>query len=127
MKVLVDSSVWIDYFKEGKLSYSLDFLLSENLVCTNEIILAELVPFINFSGYKQLAKLLSAIEILPLNIDWKSVTKLQEECLKNGINSVGISDLLIFQQLVQQKVMFFSFDKHFKLMGNFEQIDFWHY
>lgn len=38
--------------------------------------------------------------------------------LKNGINKVGIPDLIIIQQVVDQKISLFSFDKHFKLMQN---------
>ena len=47
MVVLVDTSVWIDYFRGAGDSEPLDYLINENLVVTNEIILAELVPFLN--------------------------------------------------------------------------------
>ncbi|NOX90781.1 MAG: PIN domain-containing protein [Calditrichaeota bacterium] len=43
MPVLVDSSVWIDYFRAGIKSEKLDELIDENLICTKDIILAELV------------------------------------------------------------------------------------
>ena len=32
MDVLVDTSVWIDYFKDGDQSKDLDFLIDENLM-----------------------------------------------------------------------------------------------
>jgi len=38
--------------------------------------------------------------------------------LQNGINNVGIPDLIILQQVIGQKISLFSFDKHFKLMQN---------
>ncbi len=44
MDVLVDTSIWINYFKGGKDSTDLDALIDENLVATNDIILVELVP-----------------------------------------------------------------------------------
>ncbi|MEX0905049.1 MAG: hypothetical protein WD028_04985 [Balneolaceae bacterium] len=40
-RVLVDSSVWINYFKTGEVSI-LDRLIEEDLVCINEIIFTEL-------------------------------------------------------------------------------------
>jgi len=45
MPVLVDTSVWIDYLRNGKKSEKVDFLIDENIVAINDLILAELVPF----------------------------------------------------------------------------------
>ena len=44
MSVLVDTSVWVNYFRSGKDSGKLDFLIDENLIVINDLILAELVP-----------------------------------------------------------------------------------
>lgn len=46
MSVLVDTSVWIEYFRSGNNFEKLDFLIDENLVVTNDLILAELIPFL---------------------------------------------------------------------------------
>ena len=46
MPILVDSSVWIDYFNSGVNSSRLDELIDENIVVTNAFILAELIPFL---------------------------------------------------------------------------------
>ena len=46
MEVLVDTSIWIDYFRGGEKSKDLDFLIDENLLLTNNIILAELIPYL---------------------------------------------------------------------------------
>lgn len=61
MEVLVDTSVWIDYFRGAENSRSLDFLIDENLIVTNEIILAELLPFIKIKKQANLAKLLQKL------------------------------------------------------------------
>ncbi len=42
MAVLVDTSVWIDYFRTGNQSAELDDLIDENVIVTNDLILAEL-------------------------------------------------------------------------------------
>jgi len=46
MLVLVDTSVWIDYFRAGNKSAELDDLIDENIIVINELILAELIPFL---------------------------------------------------------------------------------
>ncbi len=46
MSILIDSSVWIEYFRNGNNYEKVDFLIDENLVVTNDLILAELIPFL---------------------------------------------------------------------------------
>jgi len=44
MNILVDTPVWIDYFRGTGSADLVDRLIEENLVATNDLILAELVP-----------------------------------------------------------------------------------
>lgn len=121
-KVLVDSSVWIQYFKKGKLPV-LDRLIEENLVCVNELILTELVPILRKQQQSVAIDSLNSLEQVPLKVDWKIIREYQYMNLKNGINNVGIPDLMILQQIIEEKMTLYSFDKHFKLMKeiyNFE-------
>jgi len=46
VEVLVDTSIWIDYFKSGDNSEKLDYLIDENLVVINALILTELLPLL---------------------------------------------------------------------------------
>ena len=46
MQVLVDTSVWIDYFQGSGDSKKLDLLINENLIVTHEIVLTELLPYL---------------------------------------------------------------------------------
>ncbi len=41
MKVLVDSSVWIDYFRWPVSDAKVDFLIDENLVVVNDLMIAQ--------------------------------------------------------------------------------------
>ncbi len=121
-QVLVDSSVWIDYFKSGE-NEILDRLIEEDLICINELILTELTPFIIHQNHESVVEELNAINKIPLNIDWEIIREYQLNNLQHGINNVGIPDLLIINQVIQHKLTLFSFDKHFKLMQkhlNFE-------
>jgi predicted nucleic acid-binding protein len=125
MTVLVDSSVWIDYFKSGANSASLDFLIDENLLAINDIILAELVPFLEVKNQKRIISLLRAINLLPLKIEWEEIIQFQVDCLQAGINGVGIPDLLIAQNAKQNQCQIYSLDKHFRLINQVIPIDLW--
>ncbi len=119
MKVLIDSSVWIDYFRTGSKSQKLDAFIDENLLCTNDLILAELIPFLKVAKQSKLINLLNSIEKIPLIIRWQEVIKMQTLCLENGINKFGIPDLIIVDNIIQNDVILYSFDKHFKLINNY--------
>ncbi len=114
-KVLVDSSVWIAYFRSGN-HPTLDRLIQEDLVCTNDLILTELIPALMLRRRNDVVESLGSLENIPLKIDWKTIRELQYLNLLNGINKVGIPDLIIMQQVIEEKIALFSFDKHFKLM-----------
>ena len=116
-QVLVGSSVWIEYFNSGGFP-KLDRLIEEELVCTNELILTEIAPVLMHQKEEEILEGLFAIESIPLQIDWHIIRDYQHMNLKNGINKVGIPDLLILQQIIDQKITFFSLDKHFKLLQN---------
>ncbi|MBR9979409.1 MAG: PIN domain-containing protein [Desulfatitalea sp.] len=116
MSVLVDTSIWIEYLRDGNFSQKLDFFIDENLIVTNDLILAELVPFLKIRNQKKLISLLWRIKRLNLSIDWNEIIEYQYKCLKNGMNGVGIPDLIIAQNAIQNDCELFSRDNHFFLM-----------
>ncbi|MBL1277131.1 MAG: PIN domain-containing protein [Ectothiorhodospiraceae bacterium] len=115
--VLVDTSIWIDYFQDGKNSSDLEILIDENLIVTNEIILAELIPYLKIKKQTEVIKLLNEVNQTPLDIHWKEIIQLQVKCLKSGANGVGIPDLIIAQNAKQNNCKIYSLDKHFKLLN----------
>ncbi len=70
MDVLVDTSIWIDYFRGGDNATDLDVLIDENLIVTNDIILAELIPYLIIKRQTQVIRLLNEINKLPLDVRW---------------------------------------------------------
>lgn len=116
MSVLVDTSVWVDYFRSGNNSERLDFLIDENLIVTNDLIIAELLPFLKVRNQRKLINLLLNINKLNLSINWNQIIDYQYKCLKSGLNGIGIPDLLIAQNAKQNHCEIFSFDNHFRLM-----------
>lgn len=117
MEVLVDTSVWIDYFKSGEHSSDMDMLIDENLLVINDIILAELLPFLKIKKQLKVVKLLQAVKIIPLNIDWQRIIDDQVRCLKSGANGVGIPDLIIAQNAKENNCQIYSLDKHFQILN----------
>jgi hypothetical protein len=119
VSVLIDSSVWIEYFRNGNNYEKVDFLIDENLVVTNHLILAELTPFLKIKKQNNLLELLSNISRLRIDINWDKIIDLQYLCLHNGLNGVGIPDLIIVQNAMQNPTKIFSLDKHFSIMSAF--------
>ena len=126
MSVLVDSSVWIEYFWNAEQSDVLEMLIEENLVVTNELILAELIPALQMRKLSELATLLREIKRQPMNIDWNDIIKMQTLCLNNGSNGVGIPDLIIAQNSIQGGLRLLSNDKHFFIIAKFLSLDIYH-
>ena len=116
MSVIVDTSVWIDYFSSGNNSAKLDFLIDEELIVINDLILAELVPFLKVQNQRNIIKLLFYIKKLDLTLNWDQIIEFQFNCLKNGLNGIGIPDLIVAQNAKQNRCEIYSFDNHFRLM-----------
>ena len=123
MLVLVDTSIWIDYFKGGNQSSDLDMLIDENTLVTNNLILAELIPFLKAKRQTRLIQLLNQITRIPIEIDWEQIIDFQFKCLKGGANGIGIPDLIIAQNAKRNKLGIYSLDKHFKLLSKLVKID----
>ena len=122
MPVLVDTSIWVDYFRSGGNSEKLDFLIDENLVVTNDLILAELIPFLRIRNQQNIIELLRNIKKLDLLINWEQIIAYQYKCLTNGLNGIGIPDLIIAQNAKQNHSDIYSLDHHFILMKEIPNI-----
>ncbi|MBV1914614.1 MAG: PIN domain-containing protein [Pseudomonadales bacterium] len=123
MEVLVDTSVWIDYFRSGDNSKDLDYLIDENLILTNDIILAELIPYLKIKRQTKVIKLLNEINRTPLSIHWEGLIEYQVKCLRQGANGVGIPDLIIAQNATQNSCKVYSLDKHFRLLNQVLKVE----
>ena len=117
MSVLIDSSTWVDYFRGAGRSDAIDFLIEENLLVTNDLILAELVPALHVRRQRRLISLLREVKRYPVEIDWGDVTQMLITFLQNGIKGVGIPDLIIAQNAIQNDLHLLTADKHFAAMS----------
>jgi predicted nucleic acid-binding protein len=119
MRVLVDSSVWVAYLRGAGDLTIIDWLIEEALVVTNDLILAELTPPLLVRKERKLVGLLGEIERVSLTLDWDGIVGLQVVCLRNGINKVGIPDLIVAQNAIQNDLSLFAMDKHFALLAKY--------
>ena len=117
MSVLVDSSVWIDYFRDERTAEIVDALIDEDELLTNDLILTELIPALSLRRHDELVSLLRAVQRQPMSIDWQELIDMQVLCLRRGINGVGIPDLMIAQNALQGGLRLLSSDRHFALLA----------
>jgi predicted nucleic acid-binding protein len=119
MNSLIDSSAWIEYFR-GNQKYSfIKNLISINAICTNDIILTELLPQIIHKKEHNLAELLNSVRKHELIIDWHEIRDIQLLNLKHGNNNIGISDIIIMQNCMQNELKIVAHDKHFEAMAKY--------
>ncbi len=123
MSIIIDSSVWIEYFRNGNNYEKVDFLIEENLVVTNDLILTELSPFLKLKKQHKLIKLLNNINNATMQIVWEQLIEFQYKCIKNGLNGIGIPDLIIAQNAIQHNCKIYSLDKHFTKMSKVLNLD----
>ncbi|MFP3089072.1 PIN domain-containing protein [Treponema sp. TIM-1] len=116
---IIDSSAWIEFFKGNEKYSFIKELIYTNLVCTNDIILTELLPLVIHQRENKLADLLNSLRKKVLVIDWREIQGIQLLNLKYGNNNVGISDILIAQNCMQNKLKIVTKDKHFMAMAKY--------
>ncbi len=111
--MLVDSSVWIDYFRAGRHAVELESLLDDGRVVINDLILAELIPALHVKRQPRLINLLHELKQESMQPDWEELIRMQIACLLDGLNGIGIPDLLIAQNAMQHGFKLMSRDGHF--------------
>ena len=121
--ILVDSSVWIEYFRGKKEVAVLDELIDRNQLCINNLILSELIPFLRIKKESALIKILMTVKNINIKIDWEEIIDFQEINLRNGLNKIGIADLIIVQNVRDNDLRLYSLDKHFEMMSKYIEFD----
>jgi predicted nucleic acid-binding protein len=116
---IIDSSAWIEYFKGNRIYSFITDLIYTNAICTNDIILTELLPSIIHKRENKLANILNSLRKNILIIDWQEIRNIQILNLKHGNNNVGISDIIIVQNCIQNESKLITNDKHFKIMAKY--------
>jgi predicted nucleic acid-binding protein len=93
------------------------------MICTNDIILTELLPSIIHKKEHKLAELLSCIKKHVLIIDWQEIRNIQLLNLRHGNNNIGISDIIIAQNCMQNELKIIAHDTHFRVMAKYLSLE----
>ena len=97
----IDSSTWIEFFRGNQKYFFINDLINANAICTNDIVLTELLPSIIHKKEHALAELLGSVTKYELFIDWPEIRNIQLLNLKHGNNNIGISDVIVVQNCIQ--------------------------
>ena len=123
MDYVIDSNIWIEFFDNRNYFDSVSGMLINNEVFINKIILAELIPSAKKNNENELIECLYGIEQLELNIDWDEIIQIQWNCIKKGINKLGLLDIAIAQNAMQNNVGIFTLNRHMILLCKLMRIE----
>lgn len=118
--ILVDTSVWLDYFKVKNSPYGnrLDGLLEQERVCTTNLIKAEIIP--GARTKEQYRELKGYFDALPVAGEpgslWEDIMETQFRLKRSGINGISIPDLIIAVVARANEKIVFTKDRDFKLI-----------
>ncbi len=125
-RVLIDTSVWINYFKDGdrKFAGKVDEVLSFSDVYVPKVVLAELIQ-----GAKSereisvIEEFIGAFKIIDQTEGtWLKAGRLSFSMKKKGI-TVNIVDCYIAVIANENNCMIFSLDEHFKSIKKFLRLE----
>lgn len=117
--ILVDSSVWVEYFRRQESVFEhINFLVEQKRAATIELVLAELIQgAITRKEIDIIRDLADAIPILPEKQDtWEKAAILSFEMRRKGV-TVGLTDCYIAVLSKSHQAKLFSFDNHFKIIS----------
>lgn len=116
-KVLIDTSVWIEYFRKNgsEVSSKLKNILVEERAAITGIILLELQRgAAGETELKFLDRFLTAIHyVLTKEESYKNAGVMGYNLSKKGIN-IGTVDLLIARTAIENNIPLYTLDRHFK-------------
>lgn len=114
--VLVDTSVWIEFFKpESPIGKKLESLLVKNSVRVCGIILFELLQGVKSEAEKtKILEALSTIEYFEMTKSlWQKSADISASLKRQGLN-LPLSDIFIASIAVEHNLSVFTLDKHFE-------------
>ncbi|HDL86366.1 MAG TPA: PIN domain nuclease [Candidatus Acetothermia bacterium] len=119
--VLVDSSVWIHYFRRGggrRAKEALKEALTGGRVTTCWVVKAELLMGTrNEAGFRKLDDLLSALPDVPIDGSvWHKAARIGAKLRRRGV-TMPLPDLLIAQAAMQAEIELWHTDSHFEEIG----------
>jgi hypothetical protein len=116
-KILVDTSVWIDFFRSADSPHSLHLkqLLREERVILQGLVLAEVIQGIRTQKESGIVK--RALQKLPYiemtREAWEKAGEISASLLRKGI-TIPLSDVIVASCALSEGLEIFTLDSHFK-------------
>ena len=126
--VLVDTSVWIAFFRDGSspAAKKLDLLLEEGEVCFCGLIEAELLPGLRREDRARVRTLMAGLPCVEIATDiWADVAEIQGHSLAPGLGPFSIPDLILAAVALRHKLPLFSLDRHFQSIARVTGLQLW--
>ncbi len=125
-RVLIDTSVWIAYFKNSQkqLSAKVDDILTHSNVCLPKVVIAELIQ--GAKTEREIAiieEFVDAFTVIDQTADtWLKAGRLSFSMKKKGL-TVHIIDCYIAVLAIEHNCSILTLDEHFKSIQKFLKID----
>ena len=122
--VLIDTSVWIDYFRKKENVYQrVNELIDAGRVCCLKMIIAELIQ--GCKSEKEIQIMRDLAHVLPLLAEspdsWEKAGILSFQLRKAG-KRIGLGDCYIATVAKENDATIYTFDRHFKEIQGCEDI-----
>lgn len=119
--VLVDTSVWIDYFRKNEEVYDkLNRLIDQGRVCCARLIVAELIQ--GAKERKEVEVIKNLLDVFPILEEredtWFRAGVLSYNIRRKG-KEVGLADCYLAIMATDSKSVVCTFDQHFKVITKF--------
>lgn len=118
-KVLIDTSIWIAYFRgEDDVHDQVINLIDQNVVCISGITLAELLQGAKTDKeINTLSEFTEVFTLLPTtNEIWQEAGLLSYSIRRKGI-TIGLADCFLAVQAKHHRLAIFTRDKHFSAIA----------
>lgn len=120
-KVLIDTSVWIEFFRKKEPCFShVQNLIEEDNVCCLGLIYAELLQ--GAKSEKELSTLrefMHVFDFVPESVElWEKAGILSQELRKKG-KEVGLSDCFIASSAHSYGCSLYTLDRHFRAISKY--------
>ena len=117
-KVLIDTSIWIEYFRgNARIDEAVDLLIDSGRAYITGPVMAELIQGVKTK--KQAEELLTNLKALPYvdirKSDWSDIGFFSLEFRKKGI-AIPFTDTVIACMAIKNHLCVYSLDKHFDLI-----------
>jgi len=130
---------------------TVEFLTNEKMLVTNDVVLAELTPYLQSrfvyaatenppADITEISDVLGfttpfsfdsehtpQIMKVPLAIDWEEIARFHSQCAQAKMNNVNLTDLLVTQSALQNQLRVFSFKPQFHSLHELLGVDIMQY